>query len=89
MIRRVTLQRFKQFKTEAVELLPAGITLLAGGNNSGKSTLLHALAAWEFCRTAIEQERGADTFLSSSHRQGLGVGGDEFSPVAVPAPRDS
>jgi predicted ATPase len=85
MIRRVTLQRFKQFKTEAVELLPAGITLLAGGNNSGKSTLLHALAVWEFCRTAIEQERGADTFLSSSHRQGLGVGGDEFSPVAVPS----
>lgn len=85
MIRRVSLQRFKQFKEEAIDLHPSGITLLAGGNNAGKSTLLHALAVWEFCRTAIEQERGADTFLASSHRQGLGVGGDEFSPVAVPS----
>jgi predicted ATPase len=85
VIRRLTLQRFKQFRGEAVDLLPSGITLLAGGNNAGKSTLLHALAVWEFCRTAIEQERGDDTFLGSSHRQGLGVGGDEFSPVAVPS----
>lgn len=85
MIRRITLLRFKQFRAETIELLPSGISLLAGGNNSGKSTLLHALAVWEFCRTAIEQERGAETFLSSSHRQGLGVGGDEFSPVALPS----
>lgn len=85
MIKRVTLQRFKQFKAETVHLLPTGITLIAGGNNSGKSSLLHALAVWEFCRTAVEMERGADTFLASSHRQGLGVGGDEFSPVAVPS----
>lgn len=85
MIRRVTLQRFKQFKSERIELVPQGITLIAGGNNSGKSSLLHALAVWEFCRTAIEMERGAETFLATSHRQGLGVGGDEFSPVAVPS----
>ncbi|MQW78196.1 AAA family ATPase [Nocardioides sp. dk4132] len=85
MIRRVRLRRFKQFKDEAVELIPAGVTLIAGGNNSGKSSLLHALAVWEFCRTAIEMERGDETFLASSHRQGLGVGGDEFSPVAVPS----
>lgn len=85
MIRRITLRRFKQFKEEAVDLQPSGITLIAGGNNSGKSSLLHALAVWEFCRTAIEMERGSDTFLATSQKQGLGVGGDEFSPVAVPS----
>lgn len=85
MIKRVTLRRFKQFKDEKVELLPTGISLIAGGNNAGKSSLLHALAVWEFCRTAIEMERGRDTFLATSQKQGLGVGGDEFSPVAVPS----
>lgn len=85
VIQRVSLQRFKQFRDESVELLSDGITLIAGGNNSGKSSLLHALAVWEFCRTAIEMERGRETFLATSNKQGLGVGGDEFSPVAVPS----
>ena len=85
MIRSVTLRRFKQFKQETIGLHPSGITLIAGGNNAGKSSLLHALAVWEFCRTAIEMERGPETFLADSNRQGLGVGGEEFSPVAVPS----
>ena len=56
MIGHVTFHRFKQFKDETFELRP-GVTLLAGGNNAGKSSVLHGLAVWEFCRTAIEMER--------------------------------
>lgn len=61
------------------------MSLLGGGNNSGKTTILHGLAIWEFCRTAIEMERGPKTFLAGHAGQGLGLGDDEFSPINVPS----
>ena len=85
MISRVRLQRFKQFSHESIELRPQGVTLIAGGNNAGKSSMLHSLAVWEFCRTAIEIERGPSAFLVGSKAQGLGLGDDEFSPVSLPS----
>jgi predicted ATPase len=84
VISKVTFHRFKQFDDVAFVLHP-GVSLLGGGNNAGKSTLLHGLAVWEFCRTAIEMERGADTFLEGHAGQGLGLGDDEFSPINVPS----
>jgi predicted ATPase len=83
VITRVTFHRFKQFSDQSFDLHP-GISLLGGGNNSGKSTILHGLAVWEFCRTAIEMERGPATFLAGGSGQGLGLGDDEFSPINVP-----
>jgi uncharacterized protein YhaN len=56
MIERVTFHRFKQFTDRTLEIHP-GVSLLGGGNNAGKSTILHGLAVWEFCCTAIEMER--------------------------------
>lgn len=84
MITRVYFHRFKQFKDESFDLHP-GISLLGGGNNAGKSTILHGLAVWEFCRTAIEMERGPSAFTAGQARQGLGLGDDEFSPINVPS----
>jgi len=84
MIERVTFHRFKQFGDQSFELHP-GVSLLGGGNNSGKTTILHGLAIWEFCRTAIEMERGPETFLAGHRGQGLGLGDDEFSPINVPS----
>lgn len=81
---RVTFHRFKQFRDETFELRP-GVTLLAGGNNAGKSSILHGLAIWEFCRTAVEMERGSETFLAGHGGQGLGLGDDEFSAITVPS----
>lgn len=84
MITQVNFHRFKQFRDQPVALHP-GITLLAGGNNAGKSSVLHGLAVWEFCRTAIEMERGTTAFVQGYHGQGLGLGDDEFSPINVPS----
>ncbi len=84
MIERVTFHRFKQFADRTLEVHP-GVSLLGGGNNAGKSTILHGLAVWEFCRTAIEMERGVETFMAGEKRQGLGLGDDEFSPINVPS----
>jgi hypothetical protein len=85
MIKEVSFRRFKQFKSTTITLNP-GITLLAGGNNAGKSSLLHGLAVWEFCRTATLMERGPDGLLTAATtKQGFGLGDDEFSPINVPS----
>jgi hypothetical protein len=84
MLSKVSLHRFKQFADDSFVLHP-GVSLLGGGNNAGKSTILHGLATWEFCRTALEMERGPDSFIADHSSQGLGLGDDEFSPINVPS----
>lgn len=44
MITKITTQYFKRFETQEFPLEP--LTLLAGPNNSGKSTLLQAAMVW-------------------------------------------
>jgi len=83
MITSVSLRRFKQFQDTTFRLHPSGISFLAGGNNSGKSTLLQAIAVWEFCRFVLEMEKGRESLLPNFSGQGLGLSDDEFSPIAV------
>lgn len=85
MIQAITFKRFKRFRDQRVPLHPVGITLLAGGNNSGKSSVLHGLAVWEFCRSVLEAEKGHRALLPGDRSQGLGLGEDEFSPINVPS----
>ncbi len=46
MIRQVVLRRFKRFEEEVFDI--SGNVVLAGPNNTGKSTVLQAIAAWGF-----------------------------------------
>ncbi len=46
MIRKITLKNFKRFKDVQFEV--PGHLVLAGPNNTGKTTLLQAIAAWAF-----------------------------------------
>ncbi|MCH9052051.1 MAG: AAA family ATPase [Proteobacteria bacterium] len=85
MIKKLRFHRFKQFRDQDFDLCPDGVSLVAGANNSGKSSILHGLAVWQFCKTAIEMERGSNVFIAGGSRQGLGLGDDEFSPINVPA----
>ena len=85
MINQVSLVKFKQFRSRTIPLSRKGVSLVAGANNSGKSTILHALAIWEFCRTIIEAEKAFDAFLPGSKAQGLGLADDEFSPILLPS----
>src|SRR5947209_782273 len=85
MISKVTIKNFKRFKDEtAFSLSPNGVTFLAGGNNSGKSTLLQALAVWEFARSVIEINKGKAGLQAGAEGQGVGVSAEDFSPIAIP-----
>ncbi|EPH40034.1 AAA family ATPase [Streptomyces aurantiacus] len=86
LIKRVQFTRFKQFNQAAFDFRPSNVTFLGGGNNSGKSSILHGLAVWEFCKIASLMERGEDAFLAVAEgRQGFGLGDDEFSPINLPS----
>ncbi|MBU5637507.1 ATP-binding protein [Geomonas sp. Red69] len=84
MIEKVVFHRFKKFKDKTIALKPS-VVLLAGGNNSGKTTLMQGLAIWEFARTVLEMERGVAALYYGQTHQGFGISIDEFSPVNVPS----
>jgi len=62
MITKLTLKNFKSIGEQSYEF--TDFDLLVGRNNSGKSTILQALAIWQFC---------IDEFHRSSRRGGKGI----------------
>lgn len=87
MIKRIELTRFKKFKSQSFNLNPNGVSLLVGGNNAGKSTLIHALAVWEFCKMILLHEKSRSVFNESElgTGEGFGMSAEEFLPIAVPS----
>lgn len=86
MIKRVELKRFKKYKEQHFDLNSEGVTLLVGGNNSGKSTLIQAISVWEFCKMILMHEKGRGVFNEDQVGigDGLGMSAEEFLPIAVP-----
>lgn len=86
MIKKIELKRFKKYKEQSFNLNKDGVTLLVGGNNAGKSTLIHALAVWEFCKMILMHEKGRKVFNEDQVGvgDGLGMSAEEFLPIAVP-----
>jgi AAA15 family ATPase/GTPase len=85
-IKKLTLHRFKQFKDAEINL-QEGLSLLVGGNNSGKSSILQALATWQFCKTLLEIEKGRESWLAPKEKSktGIGMGVVDFTPMQVPS----
>ncbi len=87
MIKRIELTRFKKYKQQSFTLKPTGVSLLVGGNNAGKSTLIQALSVWEFCKMILFHEKGRNSFNHEKvgSGEGFGMSAEEFMPVAVPS----
>ncbi|CAB3924573.1 AAA family ATPase [Achromobacter ruhlandii] len=83
-IKEVVLHRFKQFNDTQI-LVEPGLSLVVGGNNSGKSTVLQALATWQFCKTLLEIEKGRKAWVSVANIQGIGMGIVDFTPMHIPS----
>jgi predicted ATPase len=78
MITQVRISHFKRFGIEETFDFSGCVTLLAGPNNSGKSTVLQALAAWNLALQHWLSERGR---RAGSRRISLTV--DEFTAAPV------
>lgn len=84
MIKRIILNKFKRLDNKTIELKD-GMTIVVGGNNSGKSTLLHALAVWEFCKNVLVYEKSPDAIYRNFHGDGYGISIDDFTPINIPS----
>lgn len=82
-IKRVTLKNFKKFKEKSIDFRPE-LSLLVGGNNEGKSSILHALAVWEFCKTFLVINKGEIAIQQTKHIDGVGMNIDDFTPINIP-----
>lgn len=73
-----------KYRDTTFELHP-NMILLVGGNNSGKTTLLHALATWEFCKTVLIYEKSPKALLNDFRGDGYGITIDDFTPINLPS----
>ncbi len=78
MISRVRIVRFKRFADQTFDLT-GGPVLLAGPNNSGKTTLLHAISAWNLALKRWLAERGE----SGGKKRRISVVLDEFTALPL------
>lgn len=78
MIKRVRLVRFKRFEHEIFNLSGQAV-ILAGPNNSGKTTLLQAISTWSLALTRWRLESGRTTVRTRR----ISVVLDEFTALPL------
>ena len=78
MIRRVTVRNFKGFEEQTFDL--SDTVVLVGPNNSGKSTLLQAIATWRF---GLDRWMEHTAEIKNDLRTGVPVQRGEFTPVPL------
>jgi len=83
MITKITTQYFKRFKTQDFLLEP--LTLLAGPNNSGKSTLLQAAMVWNLGLQKWWEKKGPGSGSKAKDRPGAAITRQEFTALPLPS----
>lgn len=71
MIRKITIKNFKGMNNFVLEL--EKINILAGGNNSGKTTIFHALQLFFWCLEKVVQDEGDHIILKKTQIPEIGV----------------
>jgi predicted ATPase len=79
MIRRVRLEHFKRFANQEFEL--ENHLVLAGPNNSGKSTLIQAISVWQLALRKWVQDRGTTT--KAKERSGIPITRKDFTAIPL------
>ena len=75
MITKLSLRNFKSIKEETYDF--TSLDLFVGWNNCGKSTILQALAIWQFCVDEFRRSRRAG-------KKGIQVILPNFTALPVP-----
>ena len=81
MITRIRIKHFKKFPDEEFEL--GSEIVLAGPNNSGKTTLLQAIATWRMCldKWLLEKWPDPEKTLRAKTKPGVHISKKEFTAV--------
>ena len=83
MIKNVTVRWFKSFEGQEFPL--KSVSLLAGPNNSGKSTLLQAVMVWRLALDKWWEKRGPESASKASARSGVPITRQEFTALPLPS----
>lgn len=83
MIRKVTTRYFKRFEEQEFPLEP--LAVLAGPNNTGKSTLLQAVMVWNLAMQRWLEKKGPDSGSRAKERSGAPITRQEFSALPLPS----
>jgi len=59
--------------------------MLVGGSKAGKSSVLHALAVWEFRKTLLEFSKGTESWLANYNGQSVLISANDFTPISIPS----
>jgi hypothetical protein len=81
MIKEVTLHYFKLFRKETFDV--ADSIVLAGPNNSGKTTLLQAIAVWNLALRKWLAERGPESGSKARKRTGVAITRKDFTAIPL------
>lgn len=81
MITKVRVRYFKRFETQEFDLTEH--IVLAGPNNSGKTTLLQAIAVWNMALQKWIAERGPATGSTAKQRIGVPIIRKDFTAIPL------
>lgn len=84
MIHKIQIKNFKRLGTKEI-VLEDGVSLVVGGNNSGKTSVLHALAVWEYAKQVLVYEKSPRALYHGFSGDGYGVTLDDFTPISIPS----
>lgn len=81
MIKTVTVRSFKRFSEETFNV--SGNVVLAGPNNSGKTTLFQAIAVWNLALHRWLAKRGPGSGSKASKRTGVAITRKDFTAIPL------
>ena len=85
MIHKIEIKNFKTYNDATIELHTEGVTMLVGGNNSGKTTFLHALSTWSYCCMVLKYQKHPNALYAGFRGDGYGVSFTDFTPMNIPS----
>lgn len=81
MIKKVIVNYLKRFESQ--EFVLSDHIILAGPNNSGKTTLLQAIVIWNTAMRLWMEKRGPDTGSKAKERTGVPISRKDFTAVPL------
>jgi predicted ATPase len=81
MINKVHVRYFKRFKDQMFDL--SDHVVLAGPNNSGKTTLLQAIVVWSLALQKWRERRGPDSGSQAKERRGVPLTRGDFTALPL------